>query len=131
MTVLIVLFVIASGTAFGMLAFRAWEIRSGRVVVEMTAKPVPEISFRIIERSVLYSAKHIVQWIVIATIKYWFLAVTKVRKLVSEKWPAIHDRFTKKPVEGPVKPSFITKALLESKTKIKRIKQKIREDHDM
>lgn len=131
MIITITIFFIAIILAFGMLAFRAWEIRTLQIKVENTESPVPEISFRHIEKIMLYLTKHIVQGIVLAVVKYWFIITTKTKKLIMGKWPQMHDYFSKKPgSSGEEKPSFFKKAILESKTKIKRIKEKVKKEHE-
>jgi hypothetical protein len=69
--------------------------------------------------------------IILTVAKYWFILVTKTKKLIMDKWPQIHSFFQKKQVsEGPVKPSFIKRAVLESRSKIKRIREKVKEEHE-
>lgn len=132
MIVTIVIFFIAIIAAFGMLMFRAWQIRTMRIPIpENIENRVPDLTFRHIEKSMLYLTKHIIQWIVLGVAKWWFITVTKTRKWVSEKWPKLHDRFTKRPEENKetTSPSFVQRAILESKAKIKRIKEKVRREH--
>lgn len=129
----ITIFVIAIATAFGMLTFRAWELRTGRVKEGVFEEhTLPSFSFRQFERTMLYLAKHIIQWIVLFLVKHWFILVTKVKKLVADKWPKIHAYFEPKVSESPTptKISFVKRAVLESKAKIKRIKEKVKEEHE-
>ncbi len=126
----ILIFFITIIIAFGMLAFRAWEIRTARVSIsESTDKIEPDLSFRHVEKSMLYLTKHIVQSIVLALAKCWFIITTKIKKCVTDKWPYY---FQKKPEVSAehAKPSFFKKAILESKTKIRRIKEKVRREHE-
>lgn len=114
-----------------MLMFRAWEIRTLRIKQEDAEGAVPEISFRHIEKSMLYLTKHVVQGIVITGAKYWFIVTTKSKKWVAGKWPKIH-RYVIKKSEVPNEtksPSFVQRAVLESKAKIKRIKEKVKKEH--
>ncbi|MEK7586240.1 MAG: hypothetical protein AAB477_03375 [Patescibacteria group bacterium] len=118
--------------AFGMLTFRAWEIRTTRVSIpENIEKIAPDLSFRHVEKSMLYLTKHLVQSIVLGLVKYWFIITTKSKKWIADKWPKIYSYFEKKKdgASEPTKPSFFQKAILESKAKIKRIREKVEKEH--
>ena len=130
----IIVFFIAIVTAFGVLSYRAWQIKNGQEInIYLPKDPILNISFVKLEKNILVFLKVYIQKAVLIIAKYWFLLVIKIKKFLMEKWPKIHDFFQKKPVDlsVPQKPSFFTKALLESKAKIKHLKQKIHEDHDM
>lgn len=118
-----------------MLSYRAWEIRTSRVSIpETSTQSMPDLSFNHVENKFLHILKHIVQSLVVSIAKYWFIASTKVKKWVSEKWPKVYSRFTKKSEVVPEvnkKPSFFEKALLESRAKIKRIKEKVKKEHEV
>ncbi|MEY2671819.1 MAG: hypothetical protein RL687_236 [Candidatus Parcubacteria bacterium] len=130
MIFIVIIFFIAIITAFGVLAFRAWELRTGQIDAEIAESPVQHLSLRQIEKIMLYLLKHFIQGLILVVVKYWFITVTKVSVWLKEKWPKVNDIFKKKPQSTvPQKPSFVTKAILESKSKIKRLKQKIREEH--
>ena len=132
MTITIIIFIISILIAFIMLSYRAWEIRTGQIITESNATPVPEIAFRNLEKNVLYLAKRFIQSFVLGVVKYWFLATTKVKKEISENWPKVHKMIEKKAVSSAEKTqSFVKRAVAESKYKIKRLKEKIRQDHDM
>ena len=133
MIITIIIFFIAILVAFGMLSFRAWQIRTSQIapVSENGESRGHELSFRQIEKNMLYLTKHIVQALVLTVAKYWFIFITKTKKWVMDKWPKVHSLFQKKPSpEGPTKPSFIQRAVLESKSKIKRIKERVKEEHE-
>jgi hypothetical protein len=133
MLLTIVIFFIAIFTAFGMLIFRAWEIRTMRAnISENHDNKIPDLTFRQLEKSMLYLTKHIVQSIVLVVVKYWFILTTKTKKKISDSWPKIHALIQKKPESPDVvnkKPSFFRKAILESEAKIKRIKEKVKKEH--
>lgn len=132
MGVIIILFLIAIILAFTMLSFRAWQIETLRVEPQTPKrKLLPEIYFRHIEKIMLYLAKRIVQWIIVMIVKYWFILVTKTRKIVKEKLPKVHNFFKKKGKEivDPKKYTFVRKAVLESKAKIRRVKEKVKKEH--
>lgn len=133
MVIIIVIFFISIILAFGMLSFRAWQIRTARVSIpDNKDGALPNITFRHVEKSMLYLTKHVIQGIVLACVKYWYILVTKTKKSISDKWPRIHSYFQKNnelPSE-PSKPSFFQKAILESKAKIKRIKEKVKNEHE-
>jgi len=79
----------------------------------------------------LYLAKHIIQWIVLSAVKLWFLLSTKTKIFLQNKWPKIHNFFKKKEITGTDsrKISFVERAVMESKIKIKKVKEKIIQDH--
>lgn len=132
MTVIIILFFITTFLAFGMIYFRAWEIRNSKIEQSLTLRKIlPEIYFRQIEKIMLYLTKHIIQWLVITTVKYWFIVLAKTRKWILKKLPKIHKLFKIK--EKNIiqqKNTFLSKAIIESKIKIRRIREKIRKDHE-
>lgn len=133
MSIIIIIFFISIILAFGMLTFRAWEIRTARVSIPDNKDGVlPNISFRHVEKSMLYLTKHVIQGLILTCVKYWYIFITKTKKWVSEKWPKIHSYFEKKESVSlePSKPSFLEKAILESKAKIKRIKEKVKREHE-
>jgi hypothetical protein len=127
MTVIfVIIFFIAIITAFGMLAFRSWELRTGKAIMpEETTIPVLKIPFRQIEKSMLYLTKYIIQTIVLEAVRGWFILTTKTRKYLVEKWPKYFGKHN-----GPQgKPSFVARAVKESQVKIKRIREKVKREH--
>lgn len=132
MIYIVIIFLIAIITAYIVLAFRAWELRTGQAEKEIVDSPVQHLSIRQIEKIMLYLLKYFIQGLVLTVVKYWFTTTTKVSIWLKEKFPKINSLFIKKPQNtNPQRPSFVTKALLESKSKIKRLKQKIREEHEI
>lgn len=132
MTLIIIIFFIAIIGAFGMLLFRAWEIRTSRITTTREEnRHVPELSFRYFEKIFLFLAKHIIQWIVLFSVKSWYLIVAKTKILFQNKLPKINKLFTKK-TNGTDsrKISFVERAIMESKIKIKKVKEKIKKDHE-
>ncbi len=107
------------------------EVRTGARAVKAPA-PVPEFSFRKIERYMLYFLKHIVQGMVLFVVKYWFIGVTKMKKFLMDKWPKVHA-IMKKKADKPITrtSAFIKRTIVESKMKIKHIKEHVRKEHDM
>jgi len=115
-----------------MMMFRAWEIETSRTDKQVSTRKIfPEIYFRHVEKIMLYLTKHIVQWIVLMAVKYWFIVFTKTKKWIKKNQPKIF-RFLKKESKEVKKQSdsFVKRAILESKTKIKRIKEKVRKEHE-
>lgn len=133
MLIYIIIFFIVTITAFGMLQFRAWEIKTSRFEMPISKRDIfPKIYFRHIEKIMLYLAKHIIQWIVLIVIKYWFIIITKIKKWGLKNLPKI-DKFFKKKVNDeniPKKYSFVRRAILESRMKIRHIKEKVRMEHE-
>lgn len=114
-----------------MLVFRAWEIRTNRIIIEESKpKYTPELSFRRIEKIVLFLLKHLVQWIVLSSVKAWYTTTTKIKIWLQNKLPKINRFFHKKTPTDSRKISFIQRAVIESKIKIKRAKEKIKKEHE-
>jgi len=131
MVYFLIIFLISFLVAFVMLSFRVWELNTGRKKIEEKEITIPHIPFRHIEKNMLYLTKHVVQGLVLVTVKYWFIFVIKARKWVTENWPKVHNLLHKDPKEKTSKPmSFTKRAVLESKFKIKKMKQKIRDELD-
>ena len=131
--IFVIIFLLAIIIAFGVILYRAWQIRKGNGNIIYELNPFFKLSFRDFEKSLLIILKHFIQKLVLISVKYWFLFVMKTKKWFIEKLPKIHNIFRKKEENGLEKKpdTFFTRALLESKYKIKRIKKKIREDHDL
>lgn len=127
MIITITIFFIAIIVALGLLSYSAWEVDTG--TRNSDSYPVFKISIRKTEKYVLYYTKQILQSIVITVIKYWFIFITKTKKFIKEKWPHIICKLRPKPLNAGERPSFVRKAILESKIKVKRIKENIREKH--
>lgn len=130
--IIISIFSVSTITAFGMLLFRSWEIRTSRVKTpdENLNISLPDLPFRHLEKIMLYLTKHIIQTVVLAFAKCWFTILAKIKKWLNYKWPKISSIFKKnKNNNTSYRHSFIKKALLESKAKIKYIKEKVREEH--
>jgi hypothetical protein len=132
MTIIIIIFFISILLVFGMLFFRTWEINNSHVLKpEAPKKVIPEIYFRQIEKIMLYLTKHVVQWIVLVVVRYWFIISTKTKKWVCKNLPKVNKYFKKAPKEIDDKRiSFVKRAVIESKIKIRRIKEKVRKEHE-
>ena len=79
----------------------------------------------------LYLTKHAVQWTVLVVVKYWFTLTTKTRGWASKNLPKVHKFFTKtEKVQDPQKRTFVERAILESKIKIKKVKERVRKEHE-
>lgn len=131
MTISIIIFLISLLIVFGILISSTLKVRSGKR--QINGIWVPDVSFRKIEKVVLYYTKNIVQITVITVVKYSLITFIKTKKGVKENWPHIHKKIKKvltKKEKSDSKPSFIQKAVLESKTKIRRIKDKVRKEHE-
>jgi hypothetical protein len=128
MTLTIIIFFIAIIGAFGMLMFRAWEIRTSRLILDQTN--TRELSFRYIEKVTLFLIKHLIQWIILTSVKIWYLFVTKSKVLLQNKLPKVNKLFHKKIINDSRKLSFVERAVMESKIKIKKIKEKIKKEHE-
>ncbi len=116
------------------LAYSAWQVRAGMRNQNRDWKIVfPPI--RQLEKYLLYSLKHLIQHLVLSIVKYWILGMIKIKKWFIENWPKIKARLRKnKPKLEPTypkSPSFVRRAVFESKIMIKRMKQKIKHDNDL
>ena len=114
-----------------MLTYRAWELRTIRVKMpEINENYTPDLTFRHLERNVLYLIKHIVQIIILDIAHTWFTVTTKTKKWIKAHWPHVHNYVEKKlePVP-PEKYSFVRRAINESKVKIKRVREKVKKEH--
>lgn len=79
----------------------------------------------------LYLTKRAIQWVVLVVVKYWFIGVTKFKKWVQDKWPKVYVFFAgiPKSPENTKRPSYVRRAVVESKIKIKRVKEKVKREH--
>ncbi len=132
MIFVIIIFLVSIVAAFFILAFQSWKIQKAYVRVnESSNQTLLNVPFRHIEKSMLYLTKHIIQWLIIVVVKYWFIAYTKFKKFIREKWPKIYSYFknivSKSDESTP--PSFVHRAVIESKIKIRRVKEKIIKEH--
>lgn len=132
MGIIIILFFITIILAFGMLSFRAWEIKTLRTENPGSErKIVPEMYFRHLEKIMLHLAKYIIQWIILVVVKGWYILTTRTKKWIGKNWPKINKFFKKKTKEMDEKGmSFVKRAVLESKMKIRRIKEKVKKEHE-
>ncbi|HCY26722.1 TPA: hypothetical protein DIC38_03555 [Candidatus Nomurabacteria bacterium] len=115
-----------------MLSFQVWRIKNNKVIITKENENFEsKISFRHLEKIMLYLAKHIIQWIVLVLVKYWFIFITKSKKFIDDKIPKIKKMLGRDNEEGSVnlkRNSFVRRAILESKVKIKKMKEKIQEE---
>lgn len=123
----ITIFIVAIVTSLYLLSRSAWEVETG--VRNPDTYPVFKISIRKTEKYVLYYTKWVLQSIVINTVKIWFIFIAKTKKFLKERWPKLVSKLRPKPLEPGERPSFARRAVIESKIKIKRAKENIREKH--
>lgn len=131
MPVIIIIFFIAIISLFGMIMFRTWEINKAKDSNPLpTRKIVPEVYFRHIEQIVLYLTKYIIQSVVFVVMKYWFIILTKTKKWIGKSLPKLYRFFYKESIKIETQnDSFFRKAILESKIKIRKIKENVRREH--
>ena len=133
MIIPIIIFLIAIIIAFGMLLYRAWEIKTNRIIIKEERKEyLPKLSFKDTEKIVLFLIKHMIQHIVVFSVKSWFLFITKTKIWIQNKLPKLNKFFKKKENNGTDsrKISFVERAIIESKIKIKKVKEKIKQEHE-
>lgn len=132
MIVFIIVFLIAIISLFGMLMFRAWEIRTSRIEKSLSTREIfPEMHFRHVEKIMLHLAKYVVQWIILVIVKYWFIIYTKAKKWAVKNWPKVYNLFKGKGEDtNPQKYSFMERARLELKAKIRHTREKVRKEHE-
>ncbi|MFA5838934.1 MAG: hypothetical protein WC849_03280 [Candidatus Paceibacterota bacterium] len=64
-------------------------------------------------------------------VKFWFIIYAKTKKWTGKNLPKIYEFFKEKTKDiSQQENSFIQRAILESKIKIKHIREKIRRDHE-
>lgn len=130
MTFAIIIFLISIAFLFGMLFYRAWEIKEGKVEKpDANTNFLPAVYFRQIEKIMLYWTKRGVQWIILVAVKYWTIFVEESKKLINRKFPKAKDLFKKigrKRNHG----AFIKKAMIESKFKIKKVREKVKKEYE-
>lgn len=134
MIFVIIIFFVSILTAFGILYYRKLELANGKGNIEQrTLKIIPDFSLRQLEKNFWILIKYGVQKLILFVVKYWIITNIRVKKWISEKWPLVLAIFKSKKTESETQksPSFFTKALIESKYKIKRMKQKIKEEHNI
>jgi len=127
MTTVIIIFYISIISALGMIFWRAWELRhSNNFIIHKRRVILPHLPFRHLEKNMLYLTNQVLQNIVFRIAKYWFIITGKIKKWVNKKWPQIDSYFTEKPRSNTsYRHSFLKKAILESKAKIKKIKAEV------
>jgi len=135
MILIIIIFLIAIISAFIITAYRAWQIRTLRVKnVENSTDITEKFLFRNIEKIVLFLVKNLVIGLVLIVVKYWFLMVTKTKKWLEESWPKVHKIFKRKPEEVEERAiksySFMRRIILELRSKIRKMKETIKRDHE-
>ncbi len=131
MTLIIILFSISIILAFGMIFLKAWKIQTNPNQTEENKINIPELPFRHLEKNMLYFIKHLLQGLVLILVRYWFIVLTKSKKWLNEKWPKITAYFKKNTEKvTSYRHSFVKKAILESRVKIKHIKEKVIKEID-
>lgn len=132
MLINIIIFFVALFIAFGMLTYRAWELKTARVATNDSEEIKPLIiPFRRIEKISLYVAKHLIQGLLVFVAKYWFIISIKIRKKFNQIWPKIHAFLIRKKIANYNRNLFIKRAIFESKVKIKRIKEKVKRENQI
>jgi hypothetical protein len=112
--------------------FRAWEMSKVEVENPLpTRKIIPEIYFRHVEKIMLYLTKHIIQWVILVAAKYYFILSTKGKKWIKDNLPKIYKFLKNKTNETqPENNSFFRRAVLESRVKIRKVKEKVKREHE-
>lgn len=115
-----------------MISYQAWEIKNLRIEkANNLSKMMPKIYFRHVEKNMLYITKHIIQGIILLTVKYWYILEAKSKKWLKKNWPKISNYFkTKTSNINERKNSFIKRAILESKIKIRRVKERVKRENE-
>lgn len=132
MIIFIIILFVAIIALVGMVTFRAWEIKSGKIPSISTSRNIfPEIYFRHTEKIMLYLAKHTIQWVVLVVVKYWFIFEAKTKKWLNKKLPQIRlflEKFSKKLVG--LKKLFAHKSVIELKNKIRHVRERVKKEHE-
>jgi len=129
MTLVIIIFLVSIAFLFGMLFYRAWEIKQSKIEKPPKNRNfLPDIYFRQVEKIMLYWVKRGIQWLILMTVKYWTIFIEENKKLINKKFPQIKT-FFKKIKQRRNHGDFIHKAMIESKFKIKRIREKVKKEY--
>lgn len=129
MQIIIAIFLISIATAFTMLYLRMRSIKKGSIDIYENMYSI-DLQFRHIEKYMLFYTKNVLQYMVLGIARVWFVLSNKIQNQIEDKWPKIHKYFYKEPEVGsPRKISFIHKAVLESKAKIQKMKEKINREN--
>jgi hypothetical protein len=127
--IVIIIFIVAILGAFLMVSYKAWTLRSlPASEIGNTIDYSETFSFRNIEKVVLYWAKHVAVGLVLVVVKYSFTFITKARKWLSEHRPKHAAEIAGLQIAKPY--SFMRRTIIEAKIKIKRVKEKIRREHE-
>jgi|GEM_PF-975326 len=131
MGIIIILFIIATILALTMLSFRAWQIETMRIDKPVSSQDLlPKIYFRHLEKNMLHLTKYIIQWIILVSVKYWYILLTKTTIWMKKNWPKISNFLKRKSIDiNQQRNSFVRRAVYESRVKIKRIKEKVIKEH--
>lgn len=127
MIIIIIIFFTALLISFGLILYRAWEIRTQEQEPENLRKILPEVYFRHVEKIILFITKHIIQSIILIIVKYWYIFAAKIRKWGIKNLPKISTFFKIKRNESQRK-SFLKRAIIESRIKIRRVKEKVKRE---
>jgi hypothetical protein len=132
---LIFIFTVAISISFLTVSYRAWQMRRlGARSMESNINYAESFSFRNIEKVMLYWANRTVVGVVGFVVKYWFTITTKTKKWIAESLPKVHkiiEKVDKVPNNTLVKPrTFIRKTILESRAKIRRVREKVKMEHE-
>jgi hypothetical protein len=112
-----------------MLFYQAWEIKQGKIERPSKNKNfLPALYFRQIEKIMLYWTKRGIQWLILVTVKYWTILVEENKKIINKKFPQIKT-FFKKLKQRRNHGDFIHRAMIESRFKIKRVREKVKKEY--
>ncbi len=126
MTLVIIIFLVSIAFLFGMLFYQAWEIKEEKIERPARDKNfLPALYFRQIEKIMLYWTKRGIQWMILMTVKYWTILVEENKKIINKKFPQIKTFFKRRRNHG----NFIHRAMIESKFKIKRVREKVKKEY--
>ncbi len=129
MTLVIIIFLVSIAFLFGMLFYQAWEIKQGKIERPSKNKNfLPALYFRQIEKIMLYWTKRGIQWLILVTVKYWTILVEENKKIINKKFPQIKT-FFKKLKQRRNHGDFIHRAMIESRFKIKRVREKVKKEY--
>lgn len=129
MTLVIIIFLVSIAFLFGMLFYQAWEIKEGKIERPARDKNfLPALYFRQIEKIMLYWTKRGIQWLILVTVKYWTILVEENKKIINRKFPQIKTLF-KKLKQRRNHSDFIHRAMIESRFKIKRVREKVKKEY--
>lgn len=130
MILMVIIFLISTIFLLGMVFHQAQRIRDSKIEKPPKEKSfLPVVYFRQVEKIMLYWIKRGVQWVILIVVKYWTILIEESKKIINSKFPKV-KAFFKKQRKRRNQNAFFKKAKIESKFKIRRLREKIKKEYE-